>query len=474
MLDLTNKTEAQRILHVLDDTLEGLTLLGGLPLGLPPDNQTLQASPQISTLFHKHHQLENRLLKSLSSSSSPRSSSSSSPPTPLFPSFSSGSDVPTLNNSRSASPVASPLSSHSFSYGDKVHHLYRSMTGNLVRALRRRECINDPRTSTPPSTAAFLDVLYELKNLMAHRFSTTLQEDLRRANTLGLLSGKEKYALDSLASLRHTWVTKQQEQAKEAAALLRLRHKLETEVAVRSAQTQEEEEMIAQELEAMLERATQQHEETTSCLTQSIETLVPELTRQAEEHTQAENQAKTEQEQLKGELAALIQHYGSTLQQKQADMGRLKATVRAEDHELHELRGHFEVAESQEAELRAMEHARQQRVLEGERMHHTAMCAIRIQAMFRGQKALVAFKALKLASNEKEKKSDKKTGKKGKKGEKTKVGAGVAGKKKEAPKAGAAAKTSVNTKKKQATAAGTTKEAAPVIAPKKAAVAKKK
>ncbi|GAB5033820.1 Hypothetical protein NocV09_01501350 [Nannochloropsis oceanica] len=473
MLVLANKTEAQRILHILDDTLEGLTLLGGLPLGLPSDKQTLQASPQILTLFQKHHQLEIEVLKSLSSSSSPPWSPSSSPsPTPLLPSLSSGTGVPIRKNTRSA-PLSSPLSSLSFSREDKIHHLYRSMTGNLVRALRRRDYINDHPTSISPSTAAFLEVLYELKSLLAQRFSTTLQEDLRQANTLGLLTGKEKYALDSLASLRHTWVTKQREQAKEATVLQTLRHKLEIEVAVRSAQVQEEEEMIAQELEAMLELAAQHHEETTSCLTQSIETLVPELTRHAEEHTKAENLARVEQKQLKRELAALIQHYESTLQQKQADLGRLQATVMAEDHELHELRGHFEAVESQEAELRAMENARQLRVLEGERMRHTAMCAIRIQAMFRGHKALVAFKALKLASNQKEKKSTKKTGKRGKKGEKAKMGASVAGKMKGALKAGAAAKTSVDTKKKQATATGTTK-AAPVVTPKKATVAKNK
>jgi hypothetical protein len=50
MLVLANKTEAQRILHVLDDTLEGLTFLGSLPLCPPHDHKTLQTSPQISRL----------------------------------------------------------------------------------------------------------------------------------------------------------------------------------------------------------------------------------------------------------------------------------------------------------------------------------------------------------------------------------------------------------------------------------------
>lgn len=463
MLVLANKTEAQRILHVLDDTLEGLTLLGGLPLRLPHDHKTLQTSPQISTLFQKHHQLETKLLKSLSSS--PLSSSPPPPLPPLPSSFSSSSGVPNRNKSRASSPVAGPPV---YSNEKKPRDLYQSMTRNLVRALRRSECLNhSPISSSSPSTAAFLDVLHELKNLLALRFSTTLQEDLRRANTLGKLTDKEKYALDSLASLQHTSATKQRDQAKEAAALQVLRQKLEIEVAVWAAQTQEEEEMIAQELKATLERARLQHEETTSNLTQSIEALVPELTRQAEAHTQAEDKAKNEQQQLEGELAALIQRYKSTLQQKQEDLGRLQTTARAEDHELHELRGHFAVVEGQEAELRAMEQARQQRVLEGERMHHAAMCAIRIQSMFRGHKDLIAYKALQVASKEeKEKKGDKKTGKKGKKGEKAKAGAGGAGKKKDAPKAG-------TDKKKPAAAAGAAKkETAPVIAPKKAAAAK--
>lgn len=464
MLVLANKTEAQRILHVLDDTLEGLTLLGGLPLGLPHNHKTLQASPQISTLFQKHHQLENKLVKALSSSSRSYSSFPSS-------SSSSNSDVPTHNKSRASSPVTNPFASNN---EDKVRHLYQSTTRNLVRALRRSECLNDcPTSSSSPSTAAFLDVVHELKNLLAQRFSTTLQEDLRRANTLGKLTDKEKYALDSLASLQHTSATKQRDHAKEAAALQTLRHKLETEVAVWAAQTQEEEEMIAHELKATLERATQQHEETTSTLTQSIEALVPELTRQAEAHTQAEDKAKDEQEQLEGELVALIQHYESTLQQKQEDLGRLQTLARAEDHELYELRGHFAVVEKEEAELRAMELARQQRVLEGQRMHHAVLCAIRIQSMFRGHKALIAYTALQLASKEeKEKKGDKKTGKKGKKVEKAKPGAG---KKKEVPKAGAAAKRGADKKKPAAAAAGAAKkETAPVIAPKKAAAAKKK
>ena len=468
MLVLANKTEAQRILHVLDDTLEGLTLLGGLPVGLPHNHKTLQASPQSSTLFQKHHQLENKVVKALSSSS--RSSSSPPLPTPLPSSSSSNSDVPFHNKSRASSPVTNTFASNE----DKVRHLYQSMTRNLVRALRRSECLNDcPTSSSSPSTAAFLDVLHELKNLLAQRFSTTLQEDLRRANMLGKLTDKEKYALDSLASLQHTSATKQRDHAKEAAALQSWRYKLETEVAVWAAQTQEEEEMIAQELKETLERATQQHEETTSTLTQSIEALVPELTRQAEAHTQAEDKAKNEQQKLEGELAALIQHYESTLQQKREDLGPLQTLARAEDHELYELRGHFAVVEREEAELRAMEQARQQRVLEGQRMHHAAVCAIRIQSMFRGHKALIAYKALQLASKEeKGKKGDKKTGKKGKNGEKAKPGAG---KKKEAPKAGAAAKGGADKKKPAAAAAGAAKkETAPVIAPKKVAAAKKK
>jgi len=461
MLVLANKTEAQRILHVLDDTLEGLTLLGGLPLGLPHNVKTLQASPQISTLFQKHHQLERKLVKALSSSS--RSSSSPPLPTPLPSSSSSNSDVPTLHTkARASSPVTNPFASSE----DKVRHLYQTMTRNLVRALRRSECLNDsPISSSSPSTAAFLDVLHELKNLLSQRFSTTLQEDLRRANMLGKLTDKEKYALDSLASLQRTSATKQRDHAKEAAALQTLRHKLETEVTVWAAQTQEDEEMVAQELKATLERATQQHEETISTLTQSIEASVPELTRQAEAHTQAEDKAKDEQQRLEGDLAALIQHYESTLQQIQEDLERLQTLARAEDHELYELRGHFAVVEREEAELQAMEQARQQGVLEGQRMHHAAVCAIRIQSMFRGHKALIAYKALQLASKEeKEKKGDKNTGKKWKKGEKAKPGAG---KKKEAPKAGAAAKGGADKKKPAAAAAA-------AGAAKKAAAGKKK
>ncbi len=367
---LANKTEAQRLLSVLKSAVDGLTCLARLPAA-PTPSCTKNVPPDVAALLHQQWHYEAVLV-----SSSPPSSSSST-------------------------TTISPL------------HLRRlhQTTRHLARALSRSQ--DDVEETLPMSAAlaAFLEVLHEWKDLVAQTCSTTLQDDLRCAMTLGGLMDKEKLALDTLSSLQHTSQVKAKEWAKETAVLHTLLLDVQGEVATWQAKVQEEEATNAQQTEATLARAAARHEATTAQLTQAIATLVSELARQAQAYQEAENQAKDEQGWLEGELNALLHHYETAVQAKEEALACAQAVARAEREELLELQAHFAIVESQQAELRQMEEARQQRMREEEtRMRHVAGAAVRIQAVFRGFKAWAAFKKSKATKTATKKTKGKKKG----------------------------------------------------------------
>lgn len=355
MLVLANKTVANRILNILQDGVENLAAVLSLT-----SSTSKPPAPPLSTLLNKQEHLEKNLCQISSCSSSAGSS--------------------------------------------KILRILHPATRNLARAWRQHtqasNIASSISASSPPMTAAaasFLDTMQELQHLLAQRLQTTVQDDLRVAIILGNLTDKERMALGQVTSLQETYRSKCQAFSKEASALQALIEKLRNEVADLTAKVDREETAIMQETEITMNLATKSHEIAKESLHQRIATLVSEIQVSTEEYKEEEETAKKEQHRLEEELAAFVEQYEATAREKREALASLRHTLQNEQAELHELEEHFHLVETQEEELRQIEEARQHRLRqEQEKMHNFIQCAIRIQAIFRGYKALTSYKLSKL------------------------------------------------------------------------------
>jgi len=418
MIVIANKTEAQRILSLLEDALNSLNLLAGIPLRLSQD-PNLHFSPDVSNILSEQQDMEENVMKSFLMPPFPYSPALPIPESsPLFPPPETELSAYQSQSSNLFPSRCSPHSSGNSSR-DTMLKNHLSITRHLVRTMRRFHPKIDACAS--PTFSLFIGALCDLRNILTQRFSTTLQDDLRRVNTLGKLTDKEKHMFDSLALLQHVSTTKEREQSEEITTLEGLREKLETELAVQEAQSKEERDNIAQELKNSLDLAHTRHAAKITELRKCLEDLVPILAQEAKKYEFTEQLMKEKQTLLEEKLADVMQNYEADVKQKQDDLRWLRATAREEKNELHALREHFAVVERQQAELNNMERERQERALEAEaRMRHAVECAIRIQSVFRKHKAVMGYQALKksgkLAGGDKKAKKKKPGVKAGTKG----------------------------------------------------------
>ncbi|CAM9609009.1 unnamed protein product [Ectocarpus sp. 12 AP-2014] len=300
--------------------------------------------------------------------------------------------------------------------GESLEQIYQS-TRTWCRTLRR--CPNAmevlisfaSKNSRPQSGILFNQYLSDLTGIMYRRLSTTVEEETANKNLLHDLTECEKLAEDERDALHQTLHATRTEKEREVSALGATIKKRREELQEVTHTNAVEMDSIKTKAADAVAKAKEDHEKKGRALTERIERLAKETGEAAELHQQEETASRKKKAKVEVELTATVGKYDRDMTAKTAQIEEIKAKMEEERQELAVLQDHFDRVDASGRQQWAEEETLA--VVRGKVARAMAIvdgAATKIQAMFRGGRDRAEY--------QKAKKKAKKGGKKGKKGKK--------------------------------------------------------
>eukprot|EP00752_Nemacystus_decipiens_P005348 g4849.t1 len=296
------------------------------------------------------------------------------------------------------------------SSGDSLEQIYQS-TRTWCRTLRRYPNATEVliafarKNPRPQSGILFNQYLSDLTGIMYRRLSTTTANK----NLLHDLTECEKLAEDERDALQQTLHATRTEKQREVGALGATIKKRREELQEVTHTNAVEMDSIKTKAAEAVAKAKEDHEKKGRALTERIERLAKETGEAAELHQQEETAARKKKAKVEVELAGVVSKYDRDMAAKTAQIEEIKAKMQEEREELAILQDHFDRVDASGRQQAAEEEtlaavrskvAKAMGVVDG--------AATKIQSLFRGGRDRVEY--------QKAKKKAKKGGKKGKKG----------------------------------------------------------
>jgi len=392
--------EAQRVIAVLEDTLERLNLLSYVPPSIQSDMTealTEAGLNPIKSSLNQHLNLEERVR---SWNERDKEKEGSLPDIFLNP------------NERNMASKVPEVSSETIA---QMH----SSTRALVRTLRKNPVateifysLNEERSSGFLQTITYLT---ELKDIMYRRLSTTVEEEASTRALLQELSAKEQSAEDEREALREVLRKQRAEKEREVAQLDAQLGRLRAELTELAAATKAETEEIREALGEALGAAGRDHEAAATALGAEADALEREIEKLAEEHREVEATLRKKKAKAEADLTAAIGGYDEAMAAKTQAIEQLSAQAQDEAATLKELQEHFDKIDANNAqrdeEERLLARCRKR---EAQAEYALFRAAADIQKLLRGIQRREVFKK-DMAKKRKKGKGKKGKGKKGKK-----------------------------------------------------------
>ncbi|CAM9316669.1 unnamed protein product [Choristocarpus tenellus] len=389
--------EAQRVIAVMEDTLDKLNLMSYVPctsrLDLLDKLAEAGANP-IKSCLQAQWLMEQSAMKMGAMGPESRTRGS-----------------PTIER-------GSETGNRDIISGDSLEQIYQS-TRVLCRSLRKSTVAveillgfasQEPR---PQSALQFNQYLSDLTGIMYHRLSTTVEEEAANKKLLHDLTECEKLAEDERDTLQQTLDATRTEKEREISALDATIKRLREELQEVTQTNAIEMESIKNKAGDAVAKAKKSHEEKVKVLIERVEYLTKDITEVSEAHRIEEADARKKKAKAEAELASIIAKYDRDMVDRTAAIRAIELKMDEERKDLAELTLHFDRVNAnshQRDTEEALLDAVQKRVAKAMGVLNSAVTSI--QSAYRGNVQRAEYQKLK----KKAKKGGKKGAKKGKKG----------------------------------------------------------
>ncbi|CAN0120418.1 unnamed protein product, partial [Scytosiphon promiscuus] len=276
------------------------------------------------------------------------------------------------------------------SSGDSLEQIYQS-TRTWCRTLRRSPNAMEVLLSfesenpRPQSGILFNQYLSDLTGIMYRRLSTTVEEETAKKNLLHNLTECEKLAEDERDALQQTLHATRTEKEREVSALGATIKKRREELQEVTHTNAVEMDSIKTKAADAVAKAKDDHEKKGRALTERIERLAKETGEAAEQHQQEETAARKKKAKVEVELAAVVTKYDRDMAAKTLQIEEVKAKMEQEREELAALQDHFDRVDASGRQQWAEEETLAAvRGKVAKAMNVVDGAATKIQSMFRG------------------------------------------------------------------------------------------
>lgn len=383
MHKLTNM-EAQRVISVLEDTLDRLTFLSYVPSQPAPelvDAIVDTGATQLRTALQSQWQLEE------------------------------GHQV-IIGRSKEHSYLGKSSENASTEVVDQLHQATRT----LCRCLRKNpvavEVLYSQHTQQRSSHfLSFLQNLSDLTAVMFRKLSTTVEEEITNKNLLHDLTERERSAEDERDALQQTLEMQRGERDREVSVLDQTLTKLRAELQDITQSNQMEMQSIKQKMVENIEKADNEHLQRAKRLQDRVDSMTNDINRLSDEHREIEAGLRKKKERSEADLAAIVTKYDGDMEEKQTAIAEVRRQMKEEMQQLQQLEEYFQKIDANNAQRTDEEKALAQfasRVHAAEKVLDDA--ATQIQKIVRGRQTHAEY--VKLMSKK------RKGGKGGKKGKK--------------------------------------------------------
>jgi len=315
MHKLTNM-EAQRVITVLEDTLDRLTFLSYVPSS--PDIDLMESLahagvvPPVRGSLQSQWQLEE------------------------------GHQV-MLGRSKEHAFLGKPSSETASSeVVDQLHQATRTLCRNLRKSPVAVEVLYSNHTQQRSSHfLSFLSNLEDLTKVMFRKLSTTVEEEITNKNLLQDLTDRERTAEDERDALQQTLEMQRGERDREGAVLDQMSTKLRAELQDITQSYQMEKQSIALKMKEALERAQNEHDQRSKRLQDKLDQMTTDLTRDSDEHREVEAALRKKKERSEADLTSTVLKYDQDMAEKLKAIEEIEQQKKEEMEQLQQLEEHF-------------------------------------------------------------------------------------------------------------------------------------
>ncbi|KAJ8600908.1 hypothetical protein CTAYLR_005048 [Chrysophaeum taylorii] len=297
---------------------------------------------------------------------------------------------------------------------EEVKEQLMKSTRALCRQLSKNEAAMEilKRRGTKPSEqlANFQACLSELTAITFRKLSTTVEEEQANKRMLHELTEKERRASEEAAALQQTLEQQRAERDREVSAQEQMLAKLRAELDEVTRTNDAKMASFREQTEAQFAQAEADHKAKMCKLDESIADLETKLEEDSQAHRDAEAALRKKKERAEAELNAQIEKYNRDIDDIKRQTEEIEAKMAAEEEELRVLEEHFakvDANEKRKNDEEALLDAFRARVKQAEQVLDDA--ATNVQKIVRGRQLRAFIKQL---MSKKGKKGSKKGGKK--------------------------------------------------------------
>lgn len=390
--------EAQRVIAVLEDAADRLTMLVYLPTGDDhalveklAENSAGAASAALQTcwqLEEGHSAMLNRVGTTTAGG---------------------GAKAAAALHEQSSAAAELQLQMHA-----ATRAVCRAMRKNPVAAdLVYSESAASGRDKEAASFAALVSHLQDLTAVMYRKLATTVEEEVANKGLLHDLSERERSAEEERDRLQQSLEMQRTEREREVSSLEQSLAKLRAELSDITHSNSMEMASINSRMKESLDGAELSHSKRKEKLEAKVSKLRQASTSAAVEHREVEAGLRKQKERAETALKTHVSKYDADMAEKQGLIREISAQLDEEQSNLTQLEEYFDKIDADNAQKADEERklARFQALIEAA-VRALGRAAVRIQAVVRGMQQRVEFQKL-LAK--KRKKGGKGKGKKGKK-----------------------------------------------------------
>lgn len=358
--------EAQRVISVLEDAVERLSLISLIPI---TPNHVLFTHIDDTLLTGATRQLwqieERRKI---------------------------------LANSHSnTGPFESGINDLSAQLVGTIHKICLNLMRNVKASCLLKSCV-----SPTPTLTGCQRYLSDLTAVTFRQLSTTVEEGIANAHMLQELTEKEQSAAEEAAALRQNLETRRAEYSQEVSALAQTLTKMRAELHDIIKKKQAKTEIVSSQMEDQITRSKVDHASTTEQLASKTSLLETSLEAERQSNRDIEATLRKKKERLEADLAAQVDKYDVDMAAILHKTERIKELMVFEREMLRELEEYFSKIDANQK--RQQEEVEVLKAL-GRRLFHARKllddAATNAQKMVRGKQLRVFIRQLQNKRNKK-------------------------------------------------------------------------
>lgn len=365
MHKLTNM-EAQRVISVLEDAVERLSLISLIPITPNHVLFTHIDDPLLTGATQQLWQIEERR-KILANSHS------------------------------NTGPFESDINDLSAQLVGTIHKICLNLMRNVKASCLLKSCV-----SPTPTLTGCQRYLSDLTAVTFRQLSTTVEEGIANAHMLQELTEKERSAAEEAAALRQNLETRRAEYSQEVSALAQTLAKMRAELHDIIKKKQAKTEIVSSQMEDQITRSKVDHASTTEQLASKTSLLETSLEAERQSNRDIEATLRKKKERLEADLAAQVDKYDVDMAAILHKTERIKELMVFEREMLRELEEYFSKIDANQK--RKQEEVEVLKAL-GRRLFHARKllddAATNAQKMVRGKQLRVFIRQLQNKRNKK-------------------------------------------------------------------------